>query len=76
MAKELKEVSRGSVESLVGFLSKYEGMLGPTNHHIVEVQGSYPITSLWVGKIEGFSLNRQETLFILSGEVQYREPVG
>jgi hypothetical protein len=39
VAKELKEVSRGSVESLVGFLSKYEGMLGPTNHHIVEVPG-------------------------------------
>jgi hypothetical protein len=45
VAKELKEVSRGSVESLVGFLTKYEGMLGPTNHHIVEVQGSYPMTS-------------------------------
>jgi hypothetical protein len=51
VAKELKEVSRGSVESLVGFLSKYEGMLGPTNHHIVEVQGSYPMTSLEKSKV-------------------------
>jgi hypothetical protein len=74
VAKELKEVSRGSVESLVGFLSKYEGMLGPTNHHIVEVPGFLSHDQL--GKVEGFSSNKQETLWILAGEVQYREPAG
>jgi hypothetical protein len=37
VAKELKEVNRSSVESLLLLLNKYEAMLGPTNHHIVEV---------------------------------------
>lgn len=44
VGKELKEVNRSSVESLLAVLSKYESMLGPTNHHIVDVK--YSIASL------------------------------
>ena len=44
VANELKEVNKGSVERLMTMLRKYEGILGPTNHHMVEVHFRYFLT--------------------------------
>ena len=45
VANELKEVNKGSVERLMTMLRKYEGILGPTNHHMVEVHFRYILFS-------------------------------
>ena len=38
IANELKELNRAKLENLMGFLSQYEPILGPTNAHVVEIK--------------------------------------
>ena len=38
IANELKELNRGKLENLMGFLTQYEPILGPTNAHVVEIK--------------------------------------
>ena len=37
VTNELKELDRSKLTRMMNFLSEYENMLGPNNHHIVEV---------------------------------------
>ena len=38
VSNELKELDRSKVSNMVNFLTKYENMLGPNNHHVVEIK--------------------------------------
>ena len=38
IANELKELNRSKLENLMGFLTQYEPILGPTNAHVVEIK--------------------------------------
>merc|ERR1711892_210123 len=38
VSSELKELDRSKVSNMVNFLTKYENMLGPNNHHVVEIK--------------------------------------
>merc|ERR1711892_167739 len=38
VSSELKELDRSRVSNMVNFLTKYENMLGPNNHHVVEIK--------------------------------------
>ena len=38
IANELKELNRAKLENLMGFLTQYEPILGPTNAHVVEIK--------------------------------------
>jgi hypothetical protein len=60
VAKELNEINKGSVESLMALLKKYEGMLGPNNYHMVEVIQTY---FFLLSKITKFSQFNYKKLF-------------
>ena len=38
VSNELKELDRSKVSNMMNFLTKYENLLGPNNHHIVEIK--------------------------------------
>ena len=38
VSNELKELDRSKISSMMNFLSKYENLLGPNNHHVVEIK--------------------------------------
>ena len=38
VSNELKELDRSKISNMTNFLTKYENMLGPNNHHVVEIK--------------------------------------
>ena len=38
VSNELKELDRSKISNMMNFLTKYENLLGPNNHHIVEIK--------------------------------------
>ena len=38
VSNELKELDRSKISNMMNFLTKYENLLGPHNHHVVEIK--------------------------------------
>ena len=53
VVNEMKELNRHSLTALTKFLTKYEGILGHTNHHIMEIK--YAIMMM-LGNNDNYSL--------------------